>query len=82
MFIFEYYSFDPNGWVRHFVVGLVFCLIFRRYSLPVALFVAVGKEFHDGQFSFFAVCDVLFTIAPALISTASFKFKNPKTKKY
>lgn len=67
MIIFEYYPCDPNGWARHFLIGIILCLLFRRWALPIALLLAVGKEVHDAAFSFYAALDIVFTVLPALL---------------
>jgi hypothetical protein len=59
-----YWPEDPNGWLRHLVIGLLMGAILVRFRLGaiwfwIAVLIAVGKEFAD---SFIEYADILWTI--------------------
>ena len=74
--IFDAWTIDPNGWGRHFAVGLSLYLIARKYNTPFsyiflflfAAFLGGAKEYYDATIGYGwfnpanAIPDFLMTI--------------------
>jgi len=65
-----YWPSDPNGYLRHLIVGAVLVLVLKRLNQPttfmIIIFVALGKEAADVLWlnSFWSWMDIVFTISP------------------
>lgn len=63
-----YWPQDPNGWLRHLVVGLIMGLVvvkfkLNKYYLILAIAIAIGKEIFD---EFMEWQDIVLTIGGTL----------------
>jgi hypothetical protein len=80
--IFDYWSFDPNGFIRHLLVGAVLSVLLLkinyRFVAAIIFSVALGKEFLDllAFRKFFSFADVAFTVAPFLYFIFLNKYTN------
>ena len=67
--MFKWWESDPDGYLRHLMVGAVLALLLSKsdwkVSVTIILIVAIGKEVSD-QLSgkFFSLMDIFFTLSP------------------
>ena len=80
--IFDYWSFDPNGFIRHLLVGAALSVLLLkinyRFVAAIIFSIAIGKEFLDLFVldKFFSFADVAFTVAPFLYFIFINKYAN------
>ena len=84
---FDYWPSDPNGYLRHVIVGAIMVLVFAKFnqsvSFAIILLVALAKELADAFWldSFWSWLDIVLTLAPyVFLKLSAFVTKKGKTR--
>ena len=74
---FAYFESDPNGYIRHLIVGVLTFALLKTFNLKIywLLILAISKECFDLLAKAnFDLVDIMFTISPILMETMTYIF--------
>lgn len=72
---FAYFESDPNGYIRHLIVGLLSYALLKTFNIKLywLVILAISKECFDllvkGHFD---LVDIAFTISPLIMETFTY----------